>query len=64
MTAADREEVAAAADRIDALLRQNPNSQGESRWGETRILSMAPLSVYYDVSPQDRQVSVWAVWRP
>lgn len=64
MAAPDREQVADAADRIDELLRRDPNAQGESRWEQTRFLNLPPLAVYFDVSEQDRQVHVWAVWHP
>ena len=57
-----RDEIAAAADEIDERLRQSANEQGESRWGTTRILIKSPLAVYFDVSEEDRQSSVWAVW--
>jgi len=36
---------------------------GESRDGNIRILTIFPLSVYYDVRDEDRVVSVWAVWQ-
>lgn len=36
---------------------------GESRDENSRILTVLPLSVYYDVHDQDRLVAVWAVWQ-
>jgi plasmid stabilization system protein ParE len=62
-SADDREAVASAADTIDAFLRTDPLAVGESRIGVTRILTVSPLSVYYDVLERDRLVAVWAVWR-
>jgi hypothetical protein len=40
--ALDRAAVTSAADTIDALLRQNPSSRGESRSGNFRVLFVAP----------------------
>ena len=61
--AADRQAVTDAADAIDALLRTDPLEVGESRVVNTRILTVSPLSAYYDVREDDRLVAVWAVWR-
>ncbi len=60
--AADRQAVTDAADAIDALLRTGPLEVGESRVVNIRILTVFPLSVYYDVHEDDRLVAVWAVW--
>ena len=62
-SAADRQAVTDAANAIDALLRVEPFEVGESRVANTRILTVLPLSVYYDVHEADRLVAVWAVWR-
>lgn len=59
----DRGDIAAAADRIDELLRRDPYAQGESREGSKRILVVAPLAIYYTVSVPDRTVYVSDVWR-
>jgi plasmid stabilization system protein ParE len=61
--AADRQAVTDAADAIDVLLRTGPSDVGESRVANIRILTVLPLSVYYDVREADRLVAVWAVWR-
>jgi plasmid stabilization system protein ParE len=61
-SAADRQAVTDAADTIDLLLRTEPLEVGESRVVNIRILTVFPLSVYYDVHEQDRLVAVWAVW--
>lgn len=59
----DRQAVADAANAIDDLLRTAPLEVGESRSAENvRILTVFPLSVYYDVISADRLVVVWAVW--
>lgn len=62
-SATDRQAVTDAANAIDALLRVEPLEVGESRVANTRILTVLPLSVYYDVHEDDRLVAVWAVWR-
>ena len=51
-----------AADAIDLLLRTAPLDVGESRVVNIRILTVFPLSVYYDVHEEDRLVAIWAVW--
>jgi len=61
--AEDRQTVTDAADAIDAVLRAAPLEVGESRVANIRILTVLPLSVYYDVHEDDRLVGVWAVWR-
>jgi hypothetical protein len=42
-TASDRQSIADAADKIDAVLRQSPSSVGESRERGIRILLQKPL---------------------
>lgn len=61
--AGDRQAVTDAADLIDSMLSSSPRDVGESRAGVTRILTVMPLSIYYDVHDDDRLVAVWAVWR-
>jgi hypothetical protein len=62
-TASDRQSIADAADKIDAVLRQSPSSVGESRERGIRILLQKPLGVLYRVHEGDRQVVVGHVWR-
>jgi hypothetical protein len=61
--AADRKAVADAANQIDALLKVDPLTRGESRSGPTRILFAPPLAVLFEVSEDDRYVDVFQVWR-
>jgi plasmid stabilization system protein ParE len=61
--AADRRAVTDAANAMDALLRTAPQEVGESRVVNIRILTVLPLSIYYDVKEDDRLVAVWAVWQ-
>jgi hypothetical protein len=58
----DRNAIAAAADRIDARLKQDPQLQGESRFGDLRILIELPLAVIFKVNEADRTVMVSDVW--
>ena len=62
INAADRNALAAAADLIDALLKTDPQSQGESRHRDMRILICLPLVVNFKVSEPDRTVLVSDVW--
>jgi hypothetical protein len=62
INAADRSALAAAADLIDLLLKTDPHSQGESRFGDMRILIRPPLAVNFKVSEPDRTVLVSDVW--
>jgi plasmid stabilization system protein ParE len=63
LSAADRAQVAAAADEIDASLAREPLSFGESRGANTRIAIAAPLTVVFDVDEPNRLVRVWDLWR-
>jgi len=62
LAAANRDALTNAASQIDAQLRADPKSAGESRDADVRILSVPPLSVYYNILEDDRKVVVWAVW--
>jgi hypothetical protein len=59
----DRQSITNAANTIDALLRTDPSSIGESREKNVRLLYVTPLAVYVDVFPEDRRVAVWPVWQ-
>ena len=59
----DRRAVTGAANSIDSMLRVDPLDAGESRVANIRILTVPPLSVYYDVHEDDRLVATWAVWQ-
>lgn len=66
LNAPDQNAVALAANTADALFRQDPLSQGESRADGNRILFIAPLVLSFHVSPADRLVTVTAIgrWEP
>ncbi len=61
VNAPDPQEVAETADAIDQVLANNPLEAGESRSGNSRIIIARPLSVLYDVYPEDARVEVFAV---
>jgi plasmid stabilization system protein ParE len=61
--AADRNEITAAANAIDADLARDPLALGESRGGRTRIVFHAPLAVLFDVNGANHEVTVWDLWR-
>jgi hypothetical protein len=62
MAAPDRNAVTAAAHIIDTLLREDPETRGESREHDRRVLLEAPLGVLFKVLPDDRLVRVLGVW--
>ena len=61
--AADRAEITTAADSLDRLLANDPNSRGEARAEGVRILIASPLAIYFRVFDDDRLATVHAVWR-
>ena len=61
LNAPDPQDVADTADAIDQVLASNPLEAGESRDGNSRIIIARPLSVLYDVYPDDALVEVFAV---
>jgi hypothetical protein len=65
LNAPNPQAVANAADAIDRMLARNPLVAGESRDGRTRIVIERPLTVLYEVYPDDAMVEVFAVfyWR-
>jgi plasmid stabilization system protein ParE len=62
LSAEDRNAVTSAAHGIDALLRVDPQTRGESRQHEVRVLFAPPLGVDFEVVEGDRTVYVLAVW--
>ncbi len=48
----------AALSEIDDLLRRRPTQAGESRAGRRRMVSVAPLTVYFQADPQTHRVEV------
>jgi hypothetical protein len=61
LSSPDPEAVANAADEIDRLLAIDPLGMGESRGETTRIIIQRPLTILYDVFPNDALVEVFAV---
>ncbi len=59
----DRPAVTAASNRIDQLLGHDPETRGESRDQNRRVLFESPLGVAYIVDPQDMKVHILAVWQ-
>jgi len=55
--------VAQSANSIDAQLTQDALRVGESREGNSRVLIVEPLAVFYDVVAEDALVAVWGVRR-
>jgi hypothetical protein len=63
INASDRDDVTAAANRVEFLWRRDPLGQGESRAGDDRLMFEEPLSVYYRVDPVNHMVWVISVGR-
>lgn len=61
LDAPNRDAVERAANEIERRLRVHPQTQGESRDGGTRILSIPPLAVLFEVVEDDRQVVILAL---
>ena len=59
----DKASVPAAANRIDAALRRDPLSVGESRDRGRRVHFDLPLGVLFTVDAMDRTVFIIQVWR-
>jgi hypothetical protein len=58
MSAADRDAVTRASDRLERYLKNDPLGVGESRAGRMRVVFIGPLAVFYTVDPAARQVIV------
>jgi hypothetical protein len=63
LDSAERADVTDASNRIDRLLRDDPERWGESREDDQRVLFVAPLGVLFRVKPPDCLVEVIHVWR-
>jgi hypothetical protein len=50
------------ADRLETLLADDPLNVGESRQDLSRIAFEKPLGIIFDVSPEDRLVTVLKFW--
>jgi len=61
IAAEDRAAITAAADRIDPLLRTDPDGVGESRSGNARIMFLGPLAITFRIVDEDRLVQVLSV---
>ena len=61
MESLDRPGVTDAANGIDSVLALCPQEQGEERDEGTRILIVPPLAIIYEVSDDDRRVTVLSV---
>jgi plasmid stabilization system protein ParE len=61
--AIDRDAVTRAANEIDNRLRTDPETVGEARSYDLRILLVQPLGVTFQVRAQDRIVQVLDVWQ-
>ncbi len=61
--AADRGLIVRAAETLDRELSVNPLEAGESRSHSLRITYSLPLGIRFEISEDDRLVTVLAVWQ-
>jgi hypothetical protein len=62
IAATDRQAVSRAADQIEILLRISSQARGGDEEG-IRSFSFLPLAVIFEVSPDDRKVTILEVYR-
>lgn len=58
-----RGEIRTALSKLESRLRRDPNSQGESREGDERVLFSEPLGLSVEIDSGNRVVTVLHVWR-
>ncbi|HEX6984060.1 MAG TPA: hypothetical protein VF170_01730 [Planctomycetaceae bacterium] len=63
LAARDRQRLAEACARIDAILATSPEEAGESREPGRRLMYVDPLWVRFEVDASRRRVLVSSVWR-
>ncbi len=63
IAAPDQIAVTQAANLMEHRLHRDPYTFSESREENSRVMFEPPLAISYDVSDDDRLVTVWAVWR-
>ena len=63
LESSQRDALTRAAEEIESLVRQRPESVGESRELGRRWLFVEPLGVDYSVSVNDRVVEIINVWK-
>jgi hypothetical protein len=61
LRATDRQQVTDAANHIEELLRHDPDRRGEARPNGWRILVVGPLAATFEVSADDRKVTVLSI---
>jgi len=61
LRAANPQDVTDASDRIEAALRNDPDRLGEVRRDGRRVIVLQPLSFTFEVSVDDRRVTIVSV---
>ena len=61
MNAMDRNAVTEAMYKLEQRLAEDPLNEGESRAGDERIAFELPLSVLFQVFPDDMKVEVYTI---
>ena len=62
MAALDRNAVTSAANIVDQLLAEDPETRGEARFDTVRSFVLVPLGLDFEVVELDRIVYVLSVW--
>lgn len=62
MAALDRNAVTSAANVVDQLLAEDPDTRGHARFDTVRSLVLAPLGVDFEILELDRIVYVLSAW--
>ncbi len=61
LRAANPQEVTDASDRIEAMLRNDPDQLGTMRRDGRRVIVLPPLTVAFEVSADDRKATILSV---
>lgn len=56
-----RDAIRTAGDKLDEVLRHNPDQIGEHRFDTVRAVKIPPLTVDFEINPDDRMVMVLGV---
>ncbi len=63
LAARDRQRLSEVMARVEERLGRSPETLGESREGDSRVLHDDPLGVLFEIDPQRRVVRILSVWR-
>ena len=61
LEAANPQEVTEASDRIEVMLRNDPDQLGEQRKDNRRVIVLPPLTVTFEVDSDDRKATIVSI---